>query len=289
MNRYIYCLVAVIVVGGLPFVTFASNVGIAVNQTSIVFDANVNESQEFVIEVRNIFQEQRVIEIDVVDYILDDENVMTLLNENDEDSGMKDWISSEEKNIVLKPGEERDVVFTVEVPENISIGSHRGVVLFRGALNDDDTVKVRGQIGVHILANIRGDTHANGDISKFDIPLLATDFVEYSVEFENMGNVHYVPYGEIAIRNVFTKNIQVYEYEKHFVFPGKKFTFVKIEKIPSLFGLYKARVTFVDGEGVTRTKSDYMMGYFFPLVFIVVAGVVVYLLRYILKNKRKKS
>ena len=187
-------------------------------------------------------------------------------------------------------GGAKEVIFDVESPKDASIGSHKGAVLFRVVPNGDDSVKVQGQIGVHVLINVKGDTHAGGHVNKFDISLLTLGSVDYVAEFENTGNIHYVPYGEVVVRNIFTKNEQLYKYDKHFVFPGKKFTFSYIGQIPSLFGLYKARVAFVDGEGVTRTKVDYTMGYFFPVVFIIALGGVIIILKWMMvKNKSIKK
>ena len=290
VKKIIYYLYIFGIMCSVPFVVSASNIGIAVDQNAIVFDVDTGESQEFIVEVKNISNEKQEIEVSVMDYVLGDNNVMTLLNENDDNNGIKEWINIRDKNIVLESGGAQEVVFDVKTPESASIGSHKGAVIFRVMPRGDDTVKVQGQIGVHVLINVRGDTHASGHINKFDIHLLALGPVEYAAEFENTGNIHYVPYGEVVVRNVFTKNEQLYKYDKHFVFPGKKFTFSHVEQIPSLFGLYKARVAFVDGEGVTRMKVDYTMGYLFPLVFVVILGVVIIVLRWVIvKNKSKKK
>jgi uncharacterized membrane protein len=258
----------------VPHVIFASELGIAVDQTAIVFDADSGESQKFVVEIKNISTEEQEVNVGALDYILGDNNELILNAESDEMNGVKDWISTQDNNVVIAPGKVENIVFNVEVPENAIIGSHRGAVIFSVTPESDDTVKVHGQIGVHVLVNVKGDTNASGQVNYFDIPFLTLEVVDYESEFENTGNIHYVPYGDIVVTNIFTKTEEVYKYEKHFVFPGKKVIFSTKQEIPSLFGLYKAKVTFVDGEGVTRTKIDYTMGYFFPIVFIVVMVII---------------
>jgi len=125
-----------------------------------------------------------------MDYVLADNNVITLVENNSENTGIKEWIKSKDKNIVLEQGDVKEVSFDINAPSNASIGSHRGIVLFRvkSSNSNDDTVKVQGQIGVHVLINVKGDTHAGGYISKFDIPLLVAGSVEYATEFKNTGN-----------------------------------------------------------------------------------------------------
>jgi len=275
----------------VPTFVFANSQGIAVDQTSIVFDVDTGEVQKFIVEIKNISNEEQKIEIDAMDYIVENDNQITLQKDIDVDTGLRDWIEVQDKNIILAPSEAKEITFTVNTPQEALIGSHHGAVIFRTEPSGDGAVKVQGQIGVHVLINVKGNTHASGYISKFDIPFVASGLVEYTAEFENTGNIHYVPYGDVVVHNIFTKNEQKYEYEKHFVFPGKKFTFSHTEEIPSLFGLYKAHVTFVDGEGATRIKSDYVMGYFFPLIFLLSLASVIFVLWKLFSNRKinKKS
>jgi len=270
----------------MPIFVLANSLGIAVDQTNVVFDIDSGKEQQFIIEVTNISDKEQEVVVGVQDYVLDNNNKLTLIEGRDDQNGIKDWIDIEDNSIILVPGESQDVLFTVKTSEDASIGSHRGVVLFRATSDADESVKVQGQIGIHVLINVRGDTHASGRVHSFDIPLLTFGLVDYDVEFENTGNIHYVPYGEVVVRNVFTHHEQMYKYDKHFVFPGKKFKFVVSDEIPSLFGLYSARVIFVDGEGAVREKMDYIMGYFAPLIFIVVIGVVISILYRLRKKER---
>ncbi len=271
----------------LPQISFAGNLGVEVDQTAIVFDVNAGESQQFVINVKNISGKEQEIILDAKDYVLGENNDLVLIDDKDEQTGLSNWLSVDEEYIKLTDGEKREIVFTVNTPNDAVIGSHRGAAIFRIEDDSDNTVQVNGQVGVHVLVNVKGDTHASGRVNKFDIPLLSFGTVEYAAEFENTGNIHYVPYGEIVVRNIFTKKENLYEYEKHFVFPGKIFEFIIVEDVPSLFGLYKATTVFVDGEGATRMKIDFTMGYFFPLVAIIVIVCILVLLKII--NSRDKK
>ncbi len=284
-NLYFYSAICFFLF--VPFFTFASTLGIAVDQMNIAFDMNEEETQKFVVEVINISDESQTVAIGAMDYVIEDNNELHLSDESDAVSGIKDWISVQDEKIVLGPGQASEIVFTVKTPENAQIGSHRGAAIFRAVPDEEDTLKVQGQIGVHVLINVKGDTHAGGRVNSFDIPILALEPIDYVTEFENTGNIHYVPYGEVGIRNIFTGHRESYKYDKHFVFPGKKFAFSVINEAPSLFGFYKAQAMFVDGEGVPRSKTDYTMGYFFPLIFIGVIGVIVLIVWKLFKKKRR--
>ncbi|MEN8252229.1 MAG: hypothetical protein ABFQ53_01460 [Patescibacteria group bacterium] len=273
----------------VPFFVFAEEFGIAVDQTAIVFDADTGQAQEFTIKVTNISDKEQEVNVGSMDYDIGEGNSIALSKELNEQNGLSAWISSQSEKVSVAPDEIKEIKFSVNVPENASIGSHRGAVIFSTLPESDDAVKVRGQIGVHVLINVKGDTHAGGKVNHFDIPFVTMGSVDYEAEFENTGNIHYVPYGEISLRNIFSKKEEIYKFEKHFVFPGSKFTFSMTQEIPSLFGFYKAQATFVDGEGAWRTKADYVMGYFFPIVFFIGLFLILTLFWFISKTRKDKK
>ncbi len=277
---FLFCVILI------PQGVFAEKIGISVDQTSIAFDANIDEAQEFVIKVTNSSEKVQEINIGVMDYVIKDDNELEFKQEFDENTGLRNWISSEKENITLEPNQAEEITFVFVAPDSAPVGSHHGVVYFRSNLDNRGDITVQGQIAVHILVNVKGETYASGRVNSFDIPFFVVKNIDYVTEFENMGNIHYVPYGEVVVRNIFTKKEETYKYDKHFVFPGKKFTFAIMgKKIPSIFSLFRVQVNFVDGEGVVRSRNDYMMGYLFPIVICVVIAVLFLIIRWSLKKR----
>lgn len=280
-------LCAVMICVCVPQMVLAERIGIAVDQTNIAFDADAEETQEFSVKITNISEKKQNVSIGAMDYTIGENNELLLDREFDEKDGVKDWITAKEPNITLEPNESRDVVFYFVAPATAPVGSHRGAVVFRVLPEKGEDVSVQGQVAVHTLVNIKGDTHASGRVNFFDIPLFPLNNpIVYMAEFENTGNIHYVPYGEVVITNIFTKSVHVQKYEKHFIFPGKKYDFSFTENIPSIFGVYRAQVNFVDGEGVVRSRNDYTVGYLFPLVLIIIIIGCLILIRWLLGKKK---
>jgi hypothetical protein len=273
-----------------PSFACAEKLGVAVSESKMAFDMDIGEDQTFDVKVTNVSDETQTIVVDVMDYDIGDENSIILRNNSDEQNGIKEWINVPEKEFILQPNAGKDVSFTVHVPENASVGSHRGAVIFRMVPSDSTSVKVQGQVGVHALINVKGDTHATGMLHWFDVPLFTTHQVMYRAQFENTGNIHYVPHGDIFLRNVVTNKKVTYDFnaEDHFVMPGKKFTFTFMQDIPSVFGIYYAQARFVDGEGAIRQKSDIVMGYMFPVGIGCVLWVVFFGMRQIKTYRRKR-
>lgn len=269
----------------LPAIAFANAPGIVINQTRVAFDMVDEDEQKFIVEVKNISDDVQDVHIRATDYLIGDDNEITFSNEVDEKNGVRSWVSIKDADIKLASGDTRSIPIIVKTPKNASVGSHRGAILFSFVADDENPINISGQIGVHVLINIKGDVHAGGRVNSFDVPLVAIKPIEYNTEFENLGNSHYVPYGEVVVHNVFTANDEIYKYDKHFVFPDKKYKFSMTQEIPSIFGLYKATVSFVDGEGVVRSKTDYTMGYLFPLIFIIVIITIIILIKFVYKER----
>ncbi len=265
---------------------FAERLGIAVDEGKVAFDMNINENQTFTIKVSNVSDFDRKIELGAIDYAISDDNQIDFQGDVTENTKLKDWITPSETEFTLPANTGKDVQFTVHTPETAEVGSHRGAVIFRALPVQETNVKIQGQIGVHVLINVKGDTKAQGQVTRFDVPLFTSHDIKFIADFENKGNIHYVPHGTVNLRNVFTSTQVVYDMNEadHFVFPGKKYEFDITKSIPSIFGLYRADVHFVDGEGVDHTRMDFVMGYGFPGVLVAGIGIV-----WIIVKKAKQS
>jgi len=260
---------------------FAQNIGFAVDQTVVAFDVSPNEQTEFILKVKNTSNEKQHVFVDVVDYEISDNNDITFIDSENRENGIKDLISPDKKEIDISPNSVEIVKFFVKANDNTSVGSHRGVVLFRAKNTSDENkqVTVQGQIGVHVLINVKGDIYSSGKINSFILPFVTFGDTVYKVEFENTGNIHYVPHGEMILTNIITKARHNYKFNQHFVFPHKKFNFVLQKNIPSLFGLYEAKVVFVDGDGAVHTDKSYILGFLFPVLIILLIGILFYITR----------
>ena len=287
MSKAIVLCVVVCAIFTVSHFVYAEKLGIAVSENKLAFDMDILEEQSFVIKVTNVSDQEQKIIVDVVDYDVADDNKISLRSDADWENGIKEWVVIPEKEFMLSANMGKDVHFSVLVPDHAKIGSHRGAVIFRTVPMTDENVQVQGQIGVHVLVNVKGDTRATGKMVNFDVPFITLNDVVYHAVFENTGNIHYVPHGDVLVRNVITNKRWSYDLNKgdHFVLPGKKNTFEISERIPSVFGVYFAQARFVDGEGVVQNRNDLVMGYLFPIAVLSCIVTGIYGIR-IIKKKR---
>jgi hypothetical protein len=271
----------------------AEVLGIALDQTVIVFDADQGETQEFSLTATNISTEEQIMLFEVEDLAVADENEMTLMPEGNELFGMKDWVEVKEKQWLLAPGESRQLVFTLNVPLTASVGSHFSAILLRAyplatADNFQKTI-VSPRVGVHLLVNVKGEISGKGKIKKFSAPIFSEKNVTFKAEYQNEGNVHYIPHGEVSIKNLLGQEKENLQFEKHFVFPGKKFSFELNWGNASFWGAYRAEAFFVDGNGEKLLAARFIFGEgFFILVFSLLV-ILLALGRWVWRERKKTT
>jgi len=129
-------------------------------------------------------------------------------NNNEDD--LAKWISVDAGPIVINPGESKEISFTISVPGNADPGGHYAALFFSSQSPSDISgsagVGVASKIGVLILLRVSGDIKEDGRLVEFKLneQKLFYDHlpVNFSLLFQNSGNVHLKPTGEIKITNM---------------------------------------------------------------------------------------
>lgn len=260
-----------------PFFVKAEKIGITINKTFFSFDSKAGAEQVISLNIQNIFSEKQEVKIEVDSYdIVGDNNEKVFINLEHE-KNINDWFVIEEKTFILEPKEARNISVKVKIPDNIKSNSYQGALFFSVKLENkkNNSVNEIGRVGAHVLINvINGEKYGAGEITELKIPFFAGNKINTSLNFKNKGNIHYVPYGEIKVKNIFKFNYSKKVIEKHFVFPDKEFNFKETKKGFFWLGLYKVKVAFIDAEGVTHEENRYVSGYlFWPLVTLILSSV----------------
>lgn len=275
-KKKIFIFFVSVLISATYSVASADTVGLAVNQSVFSFDVDPGTEKEFFVNVENISNDKQQILLKPQDFIIGDNNQISSFSYNNELNGMKEWVKTENENIILEAKENRKIPIKVSVPKNATVGSHFSILGLNAlpivdGQNFQQTI-VGGQIGVYVLVNVRGDVSGKGEIKDFEAPLITDKQAFLKADFENTGNIHYIPHGEIRIQNIFTRKVQNLETEKHFVFPGKKYSFQLNWNPPSLFGIYKAQALFVDGNSFPHVAQRFVFGKlsFISVIFLIV-------------------
>jgi len=272
----------------------AEKISIAVDQTIFSFNANPDSTNEIKFKIKNLSSEMQNIAVVPEDFVAGDNNSILNTTEKNEQFGMKDWISSPEKNYALEPKETREISLLISVPKNATVGAHYAIANIQAipqvdGQNFQNTI-VGGQIGVYILLNVNGDVSGSGNLNQFKAPIIANKDVSLKADFENTGNILYIPHGEIQIDNVLTHKKTTVEMEKHFVFPGTKYSFESTWNAPSVLGVYKAQANFIDADGNNHSQRRWIFGklsFLVPLLLLAIINSIFVIRKKVRKKKQK--
>jgi hypothetical protein len=120
------------------------------------------------------------------------------------------WIDISPEPIVVKKGMSREVPFTVRIPEHAEPGGHYAAILVGTQpptdRADGPVVKVSSYVSSLLLVRVKGEIVEKGRIREFISSKTWYDAadVHLSLRFENMGNAHVRPQGEVTIYNMWS-------------------------------------------------------------------------------------
>lgn len=267
-----------------------SRVGISLDQSVISFDGDPGETRTFSLTIRNTFSQTETINLEAEDVSPGDNNQEGSASIADEGRGLKTWIKADNTSLKLSPGESRKIFLTITIPYDAQVGSHTGAVMARAIPvitgENFQQVMISGRVGAYVLVNVKGEVSGKGDISYFGAPLFAGEKTTFQVDYQNQGNIHYVPHGEIRTQNIITRQASALNVDKHFVFPGKKFSFVEQWDAPSVLGIYKVQASFVDGDGQEHLNQKYVIGMLFLPMLVVIIILVGLTVKLVIKSKK---
>lgn len=195
------------------------------------------------------------------------------------ETSLANWISIANEPIVLLSGETAEIPFSVVVPQNADPGGHYAAILVG---TEPDIANVGGS-GVAVsslvtsllFARITGKIIESGDIREFttDDFFYQKPEVDFTLRFENKGNVHLLPQGEIAIFNMWGKKRgeipinQKTEFGNVLSESIRKYAFSWVgEENPFEIGRYKAIATLSFGKEARQNVTTATTFWIVPVI-----------------------
>lgn len=167
---------------------------------------------------------------------------------------MSSWIKLPIENVTIAPGQERNVSFTIEVPEDTTPCSHFGAV-FASVLPPDQVdlgASVGFQVANIVSIRVAGDCVESAVLRSFstDKFLYSTKDVTFKAFVENKGSVALRPTGPIEVYNMLGSKVAqlTINEARNGLFPSMSREYELLWKEDSLgFGRYSANIGLVYG------------------------------------------
>lgn len=198
-----------------------------------------------------------------------------------------EWITLNKGPYVIPAEQTQDISFFVEVPKNASPGGH-----YAALLTSTEPPKDSGEIAVLtsqvvsslLFMRVEGDMHEEGTIREFHAVdrFLNVPDVSFSLRFENKGNVHLQPKGNIIITNMWgtERGAIPVNYQTHFgnVLPEsiRDFTFAwKSDFKLSDVGRYTAVATLAYGKDEVKSTTSIAHFWIIPIKWTLIVIAVI--------------
>ena len=168
-----------------------------------------------------------------------------------EPTELTNWFKLPTK-IVLKPGEQQRMPFTVEVPKNAPPGGHFAVIWWGTESPQSSQVSVVTRAGILVYLRVSGEINEAGNLTLFATEnnhnFLARLPKSFVVKFKNIGNSYLKPKGDILIKNIFGKEIISFDINETdiILLPNSEADLKitkKFETVPFALGFYKGELS----------------------------------------------
>jgi len=216
------------------------------------------------------------------------------------------WIEVSDAPIVVPREKSVKVDFIIRIPENAEPGGHYAAILvgnrpIKDAGIEGPSILVSSMLSTLFFVNVAGDVTEGGFIREFSIDksFYQTANAEFTVNFENTGNVHLQPQGDITIFNMWGKERGrvLINHKTSFgnVLPqsNRKFVFEwKGENALLDIGRYRAEATLAFGEKEKQTTTSIVYFWVVPVKplatvlggFLIFIFFIVFLIRLYIKR-----
>lgn len=259
-----------------------------------LFQMSANPSQSWTSEIRvvNVNDYPIIVYPQVVNFAPAGETgtgaLIPIFAEETQGQTLAEWVKLTQQEVTIAPQQTATIPFSVTIAHNAAPGGHYAAILVgtKPPQKGTDAAQVQTAQFVTSLIFVRvsGDVVEAGNIREFTTTKIInqTPDIQFDVRFENTGNVHLQPQGDITITNMWgsERGIIPINYQTHFgnVLPKsiRKFSF-SWNGAQSLYdiGRFKAVATLGFGEDTKSFTTSTTYFWVIPLKQIAIIGGVI--------------
>ncbi len=256
---------------------------------------------QFSVEISNLNTVEKTFYLSIRDIIgVRDGGVPIFSTDSSEKTGyeISDWLTLSAEEIQLQPGETKEYTFVMNVPLEVSPGSHFGSLIISA---EPPKLRASGagigyEVANIISIRIAGDAYESARIRQFSTSqyIYGTTDVDFNVHIENEGNTLIKPIGPLEVKNMFGKQVAMLKFNDNqaSVFPKtasnpegtREFDINWTDESPG-FGRYEALLSVVYGEqGSINTISSTVTFWILPMNIVtpaLIGLIVLFLLIYV--------
>jgi len=280
--------------------------GLSLSISPTLFEMSASPGQEWSsnLKVINTNSYELVVSADVVNFAPVGEGgqgrFTPIMAEESGGQTFAEWVTLSEQTITIPPEQTVQIPFTIDVPPEAPPGGHFAAILIgtKSERVPGEATKVETSQVVSSLVFLRvaGDIIETGNIREFttENAVYESPEVKFNLRFENKGNVHLQPQGDIKILNMWGQERGIVPVNKRSLFGNvlpesiRKYVFTwSGDWSLADIGRYTAIATLAYGENDRQFVSSEARFWVIPwralLVIVSILGAFIWLFAWLLK------
>lgn len=221
------------------------------------------------------------------------DQTVVLLGDEEGPYSLKNFIYPEVSEITVASGERVTIPVEIRIPEDAEPRGYYGAVIVTNSPEVERrteeaggaTAQIVSRIASLMLVRVSGDVTEEGQLSAFEFLGPESSFSQthpdgFELQFENTGNVHLVPYGQVLVKNMFGATIEGFPVDAFFALPESvRFQEIRWTSDRFMLGRYTAEASINRGYGdIVDTKTLVFWVVPLKIVVPVVVGVLLLIL-----------
>jgi len=214
------------------------------------------------------------------------------------ESTLPNWIIFKDGGeTTLQPGETKSVPMFISLPQDAPPGTHLAMVGWGTTTGSQPTTSgasVVGLTGINVAIDVRGETVEKGEVTYFGTEGGLTKFdklpITFLARFNNGGNRHFKPQGDVKIKNMFGSIVTVLPFNNlpgvGNVLPRSNREFKVVWDSGFAFGKYTALfdVTMGGAGSVSKSFTFWVLPTGLLVLWLIIALVIVVILVLLIKK-----
>lgn len=280
----------VLIIGSVAFAQ--DNLVLSISPVRFELEAKRGQTVAQEVTLTNSSSHQVVLEATAQDFVAEGESGRPRFVPEEKSAwSMSHWIKANPESVTLAPGEQKKVTMLIKVPKDAEPGGHYAAILFSSAPSGAGTTAVVAKMGSLILLKVGGKIKESAKASLAAPRLVETGPMNFSLRFENDGNMHAKPKGTITISRLWGKQIKNLSLGGENVLPKSKRLFAaKWKDVPPI-GVFVAQAKLSYGEKNSIATAPKVIFFVLPWR-ITLAGLLLFsagVVFSLLLSRRKKN
>lgn len=274
--------------------------GLEISPAAVELNAEAGKTYTLKLTVTNVTVSDLFYTTSVNDFTSKDETgtpSISLDSDKPTAASIQAWVAPL-SDFTLKTRQTKEIIVTINVPKDAEPGGHYGVIRFSGEAPEvaGTGVGLSASAGALVLVRVAGAVDEDLELVTFtaEQPNIINGFTSYgpvvfTMRFENKGNVHVKPIGQIDIHDAFGNKVETVAVnpEKGNILPLSIRRFESSLNKDWMFGRYTADISVAygtTGQAIVKSIEFWVIPYKLIGVVILALATLIFVFRTFIKR-----